>query len=56
MSQLRSSVNAKEKDVFPYFETLLRIEKSVNTRHATIVMSRSPQLLTPNGAAVAERH
>src|ERR1700733_2672283 len=59
MSQLRSSMNAKmnarEKDVFPYFETLLRIEKSVNTRHAAIVMSRSPQLLTPNGATVAER-
>jgi hypothetical protein len=52
MSQLRSSVNAKmnprEKDVFPYFETLLRVDKNVNTRHATIVMSRSPQPLTDN--------
>lgn len=54
MSQLRSSMNAKMnargKDVFPYFETLLRIEKTVNTRHATIVMSRPPQPLTDSHA------
>jgi hypothetical protein len=54
MLQLRSGLNtkmsAREKDVFPYFETLLRIEKNVNTRHATIVMSRSPKPLTDNHA------
>ena len=47
---MKTKMNAREKDVFPYFETLLRIEKNVNTRHATIAMFRSPQPLTDNHA------
>ena len=52
MSQLRSQMiatmnpktDAKEKDVFPYFETLLRVEKGASLpRYVTIIISRSPQ-------------
>ena len=68
MSQLRSrmnatinakTVNAKEKEDFPYFETLLRVERGASLpRYVTIVMSRSPQPIAPHESqtAFAEPH
>jgi len=62
MSQLRSQMNAmpnakanaKEKDAFPYFETLLRVEKGASLpRSTTVVMSRSPQTITPHDSQTA---
>ena len=47
MSQLRSRLKS-QKDAFPYFETLLRIEKGGSPpKNVTIVLSRSPQPVTP---------
>lgn len=44
MSQLRSRLKGEEKGPFPYFETLLRIEKGGSLpKNVTIVLSRSPQ-------------
>jgi hypothetical protein len=59
MSQLRSRMNAKEKEDFPYFETLLRVEKGASLpRYVTIVMSRSAQPIAPHDSqtAFAEPH
>lgn len=58
MSQLRSQMipktNAKERDDFPYFETLLRIEKGASLpRYVTIIMSRSPQPIAPHDSQTA---
>jgi hypothetical protein len=48
MSQLRSRLKPQEKNAFPYFETLLRVEKrSSPPKNVTIVLSRSPQPVTP---------
>jgi len=57
MSQLRSRLSSKEKNAFPYFETLLRVEKGASLpKYVTIVMSRSPQPITPRETAFAEPH
>jgi hypothetical protein len=58
MSQLRSQMNekmnAKEKDAFPYFETLLRVEKGASLpRSVTVVMSRSPQTMASHDSQTA---
>jgi hypothetical protein len=48
MSQLRSRLKPPEKNAFPYFEILLRIEKGSSLpRNVTIVLSRSPRPVTP---------
>jgi hypothetical protein len=45
MSRLRSSLKPKEKDTFPYFESLLRVEKGGGfPKNVTIILSRSPHL------------
>ncbi len=47
MSQLRSSLASKKQDAFPYFETLLKVEKGGSLpRNVAIVLSRSPQPAT----------
>jgi hypothetical protein len=47
MFQLRSRLKALGKDVFPYFEALLRIEKGGGLpKNVTIVLIRSPQQIT----------
>jgi hypothetical protein len=54
MSQLRSRLQAKEKDSFPYFETLLRVEKGGGLpKYVTIVLCRDPRLITPHEAQTA---
>ncbi len=58
MSQLRSQMNAKanakEKDDFPYFEALLRVEKGASLpRYVTIIMSRSPKPIAPHDSQTA---
>lgn len=48
MSQLRSRLKPPEKNAFPYFEILLRIEKGSSLpRNVTIVLSRSPHPVMP---------
>jgi hypothetical protein len=59
MSLLRSRMNTQEKDTFPYFETLLRVEKGGSLpKKVAIVLSRAPQPVTPYGpqTAFAEPH
>ena len=47
MSQLRSRLNTKKQDAFPYFETLLKVEKGGSLpRNVSILLTRSPQLIT----------
>ena len=53
-SQMKAKTNAKEKDDFPYFETLLRVEKGASLpRYVTIIMSRSPQPIAPHDSQTA---
>ena len=50
MDQLRARLPPSPKETFPYFETLIRLEKEGGTsRFGTIVLARSPQLLPPAG-------
>ena len=50
ISQLRSSLKPRDKDSFPYFEILIRVEKGSSLpKNVTIVLSRSPQPVTPAG-------
>jgi hypothetical protein len=49
MSQLRSHLDSKDKNTFPYFETLLKVEKGGSLpKNVTIVLYRSPQPITPH--------
>jgi hypothetical protein len=55
MSQLRSSLNSKDRNAFPYFEALLKVEKGRGlARNVTIVKTRSPQPTASHDAAFPE--
>lgn len=52
MSQLSSRLNSKDKNVFPYFEVLLKAEQGGGlARNVTIVKARSPQPVASHDAA-----
>jgi hypothetical protein len=55
MSQLRSRLNSKDKNAFPYFEALLKAEQGRGlARNVTIVKARSPQPTASHDAAFPE--
>jgi hypothetical protein len=58
MSQLRARLNPKAKDVFPYFEVLLKVAKGGSLpKFTTIVLCRSPQPIPQDVQTVsAELH
>jgi hypothetical protein len=54
MSQLRAQLKPKAKDVFPYFEGLLKVAKGGSLpKFTTIVLCRSPQPITQDVQTVA---